>query len=165
MDSHTCMVEVARFFMHFTQNESCGKCVPCREGTKRMLEILERIVSGNGVEGDIELLEELSDTISNTALCGLGKSAPNPVVSTIKYFRDEYVAHIRERRCPAGQCQKLKRLYIDPLLCKGCSACSRKCPVNAISGKIKEPFHIDLEKCSRCGSCISTCKFGAVKEA
>ena len=165
MDSHTCMVEVARFFMHFTQNESCGKCVPCREGTKRMLEILERIVSGNGVEGDIELLEELSDTISNTALCGLGKSAPNPVVSTIKYFRDEYVAHIRERRCPAGQCQKLKRLYIDPLLCKGCSACSRKCPVNAISGKIKEPFHIDLEKCIRCGSCISTCKFGAVKEA
>ena len=165
MDSHTCMVEVARFFMHFTQNESCGKCVPCREGTKRMLEILERIVSGNGVEGDIELLEELSDTVSNTALCGLGKSAPNPVVSTIKYFRDEYVAHIRERRCPAGQCQKLKRLYIDPLLCKGCSACSRKCPVNAISGKIKEPFHIDLEKCIRCGSCISTCKFGAVKEA
>ena len=165
MDSHTCMVEVARFFMHFTQNESCGKCVPCREGTKRMLEILERIVSGNGVEGDIELLEELADTISNTALCGLGKSAPNPVVSTIRYFRDEYVAHIRERRCPAGQCQKLKRLYIDPLLCKGCSACSRKCPVNAISGKIKEPFHIDLEKCIRCGSCISTCKFGAVKEA
>ena len=165
MDSHTCMVEVARFFMHFTQNESCGKCVPCREGTKRMLEILERIVSGNGVEGDIELLEELSDTISNTALCGLGKSAPNPVVSTIKYFRDEYVAHIRERRCPAGQCQKLKRLYIDPLMCKGCSACSRKCPVNAISGKIKEPFHIDLEKCIRCGSCISNCKFGAVKEA
>ena len=165
MDSHTCMVEVARFFMHFTQNESCGKCVPCREGTKRMLEILERIVSGNGVEGDIELLEELSDTISNTALCGLGKSAPNPVVSTIKYFRDEYIAHIRERRCPAGQCQKLKRLYIDPLMCKGCSACSRKCPVNAISGKIKEPFHIDLEKCIRCGSCISTCKFGAVKEA
>ena len=165
MDSHTCMVEVARFFMHFTQNESCGKCVPCREGTKRMLEILERIVSGNGVEGDIELLEELSDTISNTALCGLGKSAPNPVVSTIRYFRDEYVAHIRERRCPAGQCQKLKRLSIDPLLCKGCSACSRKCPVNAISGKIKEPFHIDLEKCIRCGSCISTCKFGAVKEA
>ena len=165
MDSHTCMVEVARFFMHFTQNESCGKCVPCREGTKRMLEILERIVSGNGEEGDIELLEELSDTISNTALCGLGKSAPNPVVSTIKYFRDEYVAHIRERRCPAGQCQKLKRIYIDPLMCKGCSACSRKCPVNAISGKIKEPFHIDLEKCIRCGSCISTCKFGAVKEA
>ena len=165
MDSHTCMVEVARFFMNFTQNESCGKCVPCREGTKRMLEILERIVAGNGQEGDIELLEELADTISNTALCGLGKSAPNPVVSTIRYFRDEYVAHIRDKRCPAGQCQKLKRIYIDPLMCKGCSACSRKCPVNAISGKIKEPFHIDLEKCIRCGSCISTCKFGAVKEA
>ena len=165
MDSHTCMVEVARFFMHFTQNESCGKCVPCREGTKRMLEILERIVAGNGQEGDIELLEELSDTISHTALCGLGKSAPNPVVSTIKNFRSEYESHIRDKRCPAGQCQKLKRIYIDPLTCKGCSACSRKCPVNAISGKIKEPFHIDLEKCIRCGSCISTCKFGAVKEA
>ncbi len=165
MDSHTCMVEVARFFMHFTQNESCGKCVPCREGTKRMLEILERIVDGNGKDGDIELLEELSDTISHTALCGLGKSAPNPVMSTIKYFRDEYEAHIYEKRCPSGQCQKLKKIYIDPELCKGCSACSRKCPVSAISGKIKEPFKIDLEKCIRCGTCISTCKFNAIKEA
>lgn len=164
MDSHTCMVEVARFFMHFTQNESCGKCVPCREGTKRMLEILERIVEGNGNEGDIELLEELSDTISNTALCGLGKSAPNPVVSTIKNFREEYEAHVYQKKCPAGQCQKLKRIYIDPLACKGCSACSRKCPVGAISGKIKEPFSIDLTKCIRCGSCIATCKFNAIKE-
>ncbi len=165
MDSHTCMVEVARFFMHFTQSESCGKCVPCREGTKRMLEILERIVDGNGNEGDVELLEELSDTISNTALCGLGKSAPNPVVSTIKNFRDEYIAHVRDKRCPAGQCQKLKRIYIDPLMCKGCSACARKCPVGAISGITKQPFVLDLKKCIRCGTCIETCKFGAVKEA
>ncbi len=165
MDNHTCMVEVARFFMHFTQSESCGKCVPCREGTKRMLEILERIVDGAGREGDIELLEELSDTISHTALCGLGKSAPNPVVSTIKNFRSEYEAHVKDKKCPAGQCQKLKRIYIDPLVCKGCSLCSRKCPVGAISGKVKEPFLIDLEKCIRCGTCIDTCKFGAVKEA
>ncbi len=165
MDNHTCMVEVARFFMHFTQNESCGKCVPCREGTKRMLEILERIVAGEGRDGDIELLEELSDTISHTALCGLGKSAPNPVVSTIKNFRDEYEAHVYNKTCPAGQCQKLKKIYIDASVCKGCSACARKCPVQAISGKIKEPFSIDLSKCIRCGSCIATCKFGAVKEA
>ena len=165
MDNHTCMVEVARFFMHFTQNESCGKCVPCREGTRRMLEILERIVAGEGRDGDIELLEELSDTISHTALCGLGKSAPNPVVSTIKNFRSEYEAHVYDKTCPAGQCKKLKKIYIDPDICKGCSACARKCPVQAISGKIKEPFSIDLSKCIRCGSCISTCKFGAVKEA
>lgn len=164
MDSNTCMVEVARFFMNFTQNESCGKCVPCREGTKRMLEILERIVAGEGRDGDIELLLELADTISATALCGLGKSAPNPVVSTIKNFRDEYEAHIYEKRCPAGACQKLKRIYIDPDLCKGCSKCARQCPVNAISVKVKEPFSIDLEKCIRCGSCISACPFKAIKE-
>ena len=164
MDSNTCMVEVARFFMNFTQNESCGKCVPCREGTKRMLEILERIVAGEGRDGDIELLLELADTISATALCGLGKSAPNPVVSTIKNFRDEYEAHIYEKRCPAGACQKLKRIYIDPELCKGCSKCARQCPVGAISGKVKEPFSIDLEKCIRCGSCISACPFKAIKE-
>ena len=164
MDSNTCMVEVARFFMNFTQNESCGKCVPCREGTKRMLEILERIVAGEGRDGDIELLLELADTISATALCGLGKSAPNPVVSTIKNFRHEYEAHIYDKSCPAGACQKLKRIYIDPDLCKGCSKCARQCPVNAISGKVKEPFSIDLEKCIRCGSCISACPFKAIKE-
>ncbi len=164
MDSNTCMVEVARFFMNFTQNESCGKCVPCREGTKRMLEILERIVAGKGEDGDIELLLELADTISATALCGLGKSAPSPVVSTIRNFRDEYEAHIYEKRCPAGVCQKLKKIYIDPTICKGCSKCSRGCPVNAISGKIKEPFKIDLSVCIRCGSCIGTCPFHAIKE-
>ncbi|MBE6592318.1 MAG: NADH-quinone oxidoreductase subunit NuoF [Ruminococcaceae bacterium] len=164
MDSNSCMVEVARFFMNFTQNESCGKCVPCREGTKRMLEILERIVAGEGKDGDIELLLELAETISATALCGLGKSASSPVVSTIKNFRDEYEAHIYEKRCPAGACQKLKRIVIDPQLCKGCSKCSRVCPVSAISGKIKEPFTIDLNKCIRCGSCIGACAFKAIKE-
>lgn len=164
MDSNTCMVEVARFFMNFTQNESCGKCIPCREGTKRMLEILERIVAGEGKEGDIDLLLELADTISHTALCGLGKSAPSPVISTIKNFREEYEAHINEKRCPAGVCQKLRKIEIDPDLCKGCSKCSRQCPVEAISGKIKEPFTIDLSKCIRCGSCITACPFNAIKE-
>ncbi len=165
MDENTCMVEVARFFMNFTQNESCGKCVPCREGTKRMLEILERIVAGQGKDGDIELLEELADTISSTALCGLGKSAPNPVVSTIKNFRNEYEAHIYDKRCPAGACQKLKTIVIDPSLCKGCTKCARQCPVSAINGKVKEPHTIDLDKCIRCGSCISACAFHAIKEA
>ncbi len=165
MDEHTCMVEVARFFMNFTQNESCGKCVPCREGTKRMLEILERIVAGEGREGDIELLLELADTISATALCGLGKSAASPVVSTIKGFREEYEAHIYEKRCPAGVCQKLKRIYIEQDLCRGCSKCSRTCPVGAISGKIKNPFTIDAAKCIKCGACKAACPFGAIKEA
>ncbi len=164
MDEDTCMVEVARFFMHFTQNESCGKCVPCREGTKRMLAILERIVEGKGEEGDIELLLELADTITATALCGLGKSAASPVVSTIRSFRDEYEAHIREKRCPAGECQKLKRIWIDPALCKGCSKCAKSCPADAISGQIKQPFSIDLTKCIRCESCVSTCAFHAIQE-
>lgn len=164
MDGHTCMVEVARFFMNFTQNESCGKCVPCREGTKRMLAILERIVEGKGEDGDIELLLELADTISATALCGLGKTAALPVVSTIKNFREEYEAHIYEKRCPAGSCQKLKKIHIDPALCKGCSKCSRVCPVLAISGKVKEPFVIDQTKCIKCQACISTCPFHAIKE-
>ncbi|MBQ3107965.1 MAG: 4Fe-4S binding protein, partial [Firmicutes bacterium] len=140
------------------------KCVPCREGTKRMLEILERIVAGNGREGDIELLLELADTISSTALCGLGKSAPSPVVSTIKNFRDEYEAHINEKRCPAGACQKLKKIVIDPTLCKGCTKCARQCPVGAITGKVKEAHVIDLNKCIRCGSCITGCAFHAIKE-
>jgi NADH-quinone oxidoreductase subunit F len=164
MDSNTCMVEVARFFMNFTQKESCGKCVPCREGTKRMLEILERIVAGQGRDGDIELLLDLADTITATALCGLGKTAALPVVGTIKSFRDEYEAHIYEKRCPAGSCQKLKRIGIDPLLCKGCSKCTRACPVGAISGKIKAPFKIDNEKCIKCEACISICAFHAIKE-
>ncbi len=164
MDDKTCMVEVARFFMNFTQNESCGKCVPCREGTKRMLEILERIVAGQGQPGDIDLLLELAETISATALCGLGKTAAQPVVSTIRYFRDEYEAHVNEKRCPTHNCQKLKRYYIDAQECKGCSKCARNCPVGAISGEIRSPFVIDQEKCIKCGDCIDGCSFHAVKE-
>ena len=164
MDEHTCMVEVARFFMNCTQYESCGKCVPCREGTKRMLQILERIVAGQGEIEDLDLLLELADTISSTALCGLGKTAPLPVISTIKYFRDEYEAHVIDKRCPAKSCQKLKQITIDPALCRGCSKCSRGCPVEAISGKIKEPFVIDQAKCIKCGACIAACPFKAIRE-
>lgn len=164
MDDSTCMVEVARFFMNFTQNESCGKCVPCREGTKRMLEILERIVAGNGVPEDIDLLLELADTISQTALCGLGKTAAMPVMSTIKNFREEYEAHIIDKKCPAGNCKKLITYTIDPSLCKGCSKCARNCPVEAISGEIRHPFVIDTAKCIKCGACKDNCNFGAVKE-
>jgi NADH:ubiquinone oxidoreductase, NADH-binding (51 kD) subunit len=164
MDEHTCIVEVARFFMNFTQNESCGKCVPCREGTKRMLEILERITEGNGKMEDLDLLLELADTITATALCGLGKTAPNPIVSTIKSFRSEYEAHINGV-CPTGNCQKLKKIFIDSDLCKGCTKCTKPCPVGAISGKVKTPFVIDQEKCIKCGACIDSCPFKAIKEA
>ena len=164
MDDKTCMVEVARFFMNFTQNESCGKCVPCREGTYRMLEILERIVAGQGEDGDIELLEELADTVSHTALCGLGKTAPNPVLSTIKNFRSEYEAHIYEKRCPAGQCSKLRRYVIDPDLCRGCSKCARNCPASAITGELKHPYVINQDLCIKCGVCQSNCNFDAVRE-
>ena len=164
MDENSCMVEVARFFMNFTQNESCGKCVPCREGTKRMLEILEKIVAGNGEDGDIETLLELADTIKSTALCGLGKSAASPVVSTIKNFRSEYEAHVYDKKCPAGNCKKLVTYQIDPDICKGCSKCARACPVGAISGEIRSPFHIDTAKCIKCGACITSCNFKAVKE-
>lgn len=165
MDDHTCMVEVARFFMNFTQHESCGKCVPCREGTKRMLEILNRIVEGNGEDGDIEMLQELGETISAMSLCGLGKTAAGPVLSTIKYFRHEYEAHIYDKRCPAKACQKLKTIVIDESLCKGCSKCARHCPVLAISGEIKKTFAIDQAKCIKCGTCLSDCPFDAIKES
>jgi NADH-quinone oxidoreductase subunit F len=162
MDEDSCMVEVARFFMSFTQRESCGKCVPCREGTQRMLEILERIVDGKGEMEDIQLLRELADVIENTALCGLGKSAPKPVISTLNAFEDEYIAHIRDKRCPAGVCSKLRVYKIDPEKCRGCSKCARACPVSAIHGKVKEPFVIDQSACIRCGSCVEQCAFGAV---
>lgn len=162
MDSNTCMVEVARFFMNFTQNESCGKCVPCREGTKRMLEILERIVAGNGTMEDLDLLEELATMITETALCGLGKSAALPVMSTLKLFRDEYIEHVVEKKCASHTCSALRRFVISPELCKGCSKCARNCPVGAISGKIKEPFTIDDSICIKCGACESNCAFGAI---
>ncbi len=162
MDDKTCMVEVARFFMNFTQNESCGKCVPCREGTKRMLEILERIVAGNGKVSDLKLLEELASTITETALCGLGKSAALPVMSTLKLFREEYMQHVEEKTCVSHTCTALRKYIVDPQLCKGCSKCARTCPVNAISGKIKQPYIIDIEKCIKCGACEGVCPFGAI---
>ncbi len=164
MDEDTCMVEVARYFMNFTQNESCGKCIPCREGTKRMLQILERIVSGKGTLADIDLLEELADTISSTALCGLGKSAASPVVSTLKYFRDEYIAHVVEKRCPTHNCKALNSIMINAELCKGCSKCSRICPAGAIEGKIKQPYVINQNACIKCGACIAACSFSAIEE-
>ncbi len=163
MDEDTCMVEVARFFMNFTQNESCGKCVPCREGTKRMLEILEDIVAGRGTMEQLDLLEELGDAITNVALCGLGKSAALPVLSTLKVFRDEYEEHVLEKKCRTGTCQALRNYEIDPELCKGCSKCARNCPVGAISGEIKSPFVIDQSKCIKCGACESNCVFKAIK--
>ncbi len=162
MDKNTCMVEVARFFMNFTQNESCGKCVPCREGTKRMLEILERIVQGKGELKDLDMLEELAQTITETALCGLGKSAALPVMSTLKLFRDEYVEHVVDKKCTSHTCTALRKFVISPELCKGCSKCARNCPVGAISGKIKEPFTIDTSICIKCGACESNCAFGAI---
>ena len=164
MDEDNCMVDIARFFLDFTVDESCGKCTPCRIGTRRMLEILNRIVSGKGEDGDIEKLEALASSIKATALCGLGQTAPNPVLSTIKQFRSEYEAHIYEKRCPAGVCQKLLQYVIDPAKCKGCTMCARVCPAGAISGSVKQPHSIDPAKCLKCGACMEKCKFGAISK-
>ncbi len=163
MDDSTCMVGMARFFLDFTAKESCGKCTHCRIGTKRLLEILDRICKGEGKEGDIELLEETCNEIKAGALCGLGQTAPNPVLTTIKYYRDEYEAHIKEKRCPAGECIDLVKYTINPEKCVGCSLCSKKCPANAISGEIKKFFSINNGLCIKCGRCMDACRFGAVE--
>ena len=162
MNEDTCIVEVARFFMSFTQHESCGKCTPCREGTKQMLRILEKIVHGEGTMEDLDTLEELGKVIKEGSLCGLGKSAPNPVLSTLKYFRDEYIAHIKDKKCPAGVCKALKTYTIDEEKCKGCTKCARNCPVGAIEGKVKEAHKIDQSKCIKCGACAANCPFKAI---
>ncbi len=162
MNQSTCMVQIARFFMQFTQNESCGKCVVCREGTRQMLALLDDIIEGRATEETLTLLEDLANMVKVGSLCGLGKTAPNPVLSTMKYFRDEYLAHVIDKRCPTGNCEALARYRIIADKCKGCSLCAKKCPVEAISGEIKKPFVIDDEKCIKCGACMESCKFGAV---
>ena len=164
MDEDTCMVDIAKFFLEFTVDESCGKCSPCRIGTKRMYEILEKITSGRGTLEDIENLKTLCYSVKNAALCGLGQTAPNPILSTLKYFEDEYIAHVVDKKCPAGVCKALVSYKIDPEKCKGCSLCARNCPVNAISGEVKKPFVIDNSKCIKCGVCKSKCKFGAISK-
>ncbi len=162
MDDTTCMVDVARFFLDFTVDESCGKCTPCRIGTRRLLEMLDKITSGNGTLEDLDKMEELCKYIQANAMCALGQTAPNPVLSTLKYFRDEYEAHVVEKRCPAGVCKNLMHYEIQPDKCKGCTLCARRCPANAITGKVKEPHVIDQSKCIKCGACMEGCKFSAI---
>jgi len=162
VDEDTCMVDMARFFLEFTQRESCGKCIPCREGTKKMLDILIRITEGKGREEDIENLIYLGTQIKTASLCGLGQTAPNPVLTTLRYFRHEYEAHIREKRCPAGACKALITIKIDPAKCVGCTKCTKACPVNAIAGTVKQPHVIDQDKCIKCGACVEVCPFKAI---
>ena len=162
MDEDSCMVDIAKFFLEFTVDESCGKCAPCRIGTVRLLEILNKITSGNGEMEDLDKMEELCNYIKSASLCGLGQTAPNPVLSTLRYFRDEYIAHIRDKKCPAGVCKDLLSYEIDATKCKGCTLCARQCPAGAIIGKVKEAHTIDTEKCVKCGACIEKCKFGAI---
>ena len=161
MDEDTCMVDIAKFFLEFTVDESCGKCTPCRMGTKRLLEMLTKFTDGTATLEDIDKMEELCYYIKDNALCGLGQTAPNPVLSTLRYFRDEYVTHVVDKKCPAKVCKKLAQFTITDA-CIGCSLCSRKCPVNAISGVIKQKFVIDQDKCIKCGACIDSCKFKAI---
>jgi NADP-reducing hydrogenase subunit HndC len=162
MDEDTCMVDIAKFFLEFTVDESCGKCTPCRIGTKRLLELLEKICDGNGTMEDLDRMEELCEYIKTNSLCALGQTAPNPVLSTLRFFREEYLAHIVDKKCPAGVCKKLLSYTIDADKCKGCTLCSRKCPVGAISGTVKQPHVIDNEKCIKCGACMDSCKFNAI---
>lgn len=162
MDEDNCMVDIAKFFLEFTVDESCGKCTACRIGTKRLLELLDKIISGNGELEDIDKMQELSMYIKSNSLCGLGQTAPNPVLSTLRYFKDEYIAHIVDKKCPAGVCKKLVRYAIVEENCKGCTACARVCPVGAISGSVRNPHKIDPQKCIKCGACIQKCRFGAI---
>ena len=162
MDEDNCMVDIAKFFLQFTVDESCGKCTPCRIGTKRLYEMLEKITSGNATMEDLDKMEQLCYYIKNNSLCGLGQTAPNPVLSTLRYFKDEYVAHVKDKKCPAGVCQDLLTYKIIDLKCKGCTACARGCPVGAISGTVKQPHTIDTTKCIKCGACMAKCKFGAI---
>jgi NAD-dependent dihydropyrimidine dehydrogenase PreA subunit len=162
MDDRTCMVDVARYFLSFLEDESCGKCVPCRVGVRRMRELLDAIVAGRGEAGDLDYLQEMAETIKDGALCGLGKTAPNPVLATLRYFRGEYEAHIREKRCPAGVCKELISYSIDRTKCTGCGACLRACPQGAVTGSKKKPHRINVEKCIKCGACFEVCVFDAV---
>ena len=164
MDEDTCMVDIAKFFLEFTVDESCGKCTPCRVGTKRLLELLNKITDGNGTMEDLDKITELAEFIKANSLCGLGQTAPNPVLSTLRYFRDEYVEHIVNKRCPAGVCKALLNYKIDPVKCKGCTACARACPAGAISGTVRQPHVIDTAKCIKCGACMEKCRFGAISK-
>ena len=165
MDENTCMVDVTKYFLSFTREESCGKCIPCRRGLEHMLGILEDITEGRGTEAQLQELEEVASVVKGASLCGLGQTAPNPVLSTLRYFRDEYEAHIHDGKCPAGVCKALITYTIDPDACTGCHVCVRKCPTDATSGEKKEPHTIDQEKCIKCGACYDVCKFDSVKIA